>query len=161
MFGNFEYPEEEKLVGFAKDIEQQFLTLIPYHFQYPIGVESNDVWDEEFICEIKKLNEQFLSNLIHNANLYMIYTRKSVNSKWKPRYLGERKSKGMRGRITNHLITKNDGTGAKLDKVKNALRNGEQIGVNLVKVQPEELRLYVEEYIIQQNSHLLDWNDHR
>lgn len=123
MFKRFEYLEEEKLVRFAKGIEQQFFTLTPYHFKYPIGVESNDIWDGKFILEIKKLNAQFLSNLVHNANLYMIYTRRSVTNEWKLKYLGERKSEGMRKRITSHLINKNDGTGAKLNEVKNTLRN--------------------------------------
>ncbi|WP_126991292.1 hypothetical protein [Candidatus Kurthia intestinigallinarum] len=160
VFRNFGYPEEERLIEFAKDVEQQFFTVAPYHFQYPIEVETNIIWDRELISEIKELNKQFLSGLIHNANLYMIYTRTSESSEWKPKYFGQRKSQGIYGRIIEHLVTKNEATGAKLGKVKEALRNGEEIGINLVKIQPEELRLYIEEFIIKQNSNLLDWNIH-
>ena len=112
MFGKFEYIEEEKLIRFVEEIEQQLLSSTPYHFQYPNEVEKDGVWDKDFIYEIEKLNEQFLSSLTHNANLYMIYTRNSVTSEWKPRYLGERKSIGIRGRIRSHLITKNEKTGS-------------------------------------------------
>ncbi|MBM7666097.1 hypothetical protein JOC25_002590 [Solibacillus kalamii] len=160
VYRNFVYPEEERLIEFAKDIEQQFFTVAPYHFKYPDDIKNDIIWDKELISEIKELNKPFLSGLTQNANLYMIYTRVSESSEWKPKYFGQRKSQGIYGRIIAHLVTKNEATGAKLGKVKEALRKGEEIGINLVKITPEELRLYIEGYIIKQNSNLLDWNNH-
>jgi len=47
-----------------------------------------------------------------------------------------------------------------LEAVKAAVSAGEEIGVSLIKVQPESLRLYVEETIISMHKERLPWNTH-
>lgn len=109
--------------------------------------------------QIKQQNNNLLSNLRNRANLYAIYRRTSENGKWEPVYVGERKSEGMRERITQHLIDKDEGTGSKLKEVKETVRRGGRIGVSFLLVKPESLRLCVEEYIID-NTKSLIWNVH-
>jgi hypothetical protein len=42
-----------------------------------------------------------------------------------------------RARLTNHLITKGNGTGAKLELVKQAVKEGFDIGIKLLEVEPQ------------------------
>ena len=82
-------------------------------FLYPdelTGITSNSSW-EKYIEEIKHLNEdRILSKLRNNATNYVVYTLQ--NNSWKLRYTGQTKSLYARARLTNHLISKNDKTGA-------------------------------------------------
>lgn len=153
----------QDLHDFTLKCEEQLLIKNPYEFIYPDGVRNNDD-DENSWCKnipkIKQMNENLLVNLRHNANLYAIFTRDSKDDIWQVVYVGERKSEGMRDRITQHLINKNIGTGSKLDKVKEVVRSGGFIGVSFLKVQPESIRLYVEEHIINNNKDTLTWNKH-
>ena len=77
-------------------------------------------------------------------------------------YVGERKSIGLRDRITQHLIDKDHRTGSMLEAVKTAVSAGQRVGLSFVKVDPESLRLYVEETIIStcKKEGKLPWNTH-
>jgi hypothetical protein len=149
------------LKEFAASCMTKLIVEEPYEFIYPIELHNNEdekVW-KRYIPIIKELNKNLLSKLRNNANLYAIYVRNSKDSNWQPVYVGERKSDGMRERITQHLINKNVGTGSKLAEVMEAVSNGRLIGVSFIKVDPESLRLYVEEYIINNSSiDTLKWN---
>lgn len=149
------------LKDFALSCKTELIVDEPYEFIYPIELQNDTdekVW-EECIPIIKELNIDLLSKLRNNANLYAIYVRRSNNGKWMPMYVGERKSDGMRERITQHLINKNTATGSKLAEVKEVIRSGCSIGVSFIKVEPESLRLYVEENIINNSSaDILIWN---
>ncbi|WP_071395069.1 hypothetical protein [Bacillus tuaregi] len=149
------------LKEFALSCKMELIVEEPYDFVYPIELlnyTDEKVW-EECIPIIKEFNIDILSKLRNNANLYTIYIRRSKNDKWMPMYVGERKSDGMRERITQHLINKNAATGSKLAEVKEVIRSGGSIGVSFIKVEPESLRLYVEENIINNSSaDILIWN---
>lgn len=149
----------QDLHDFTLECEEQLLIKNPCEFIYPDGVRKNDesLWCKH-ISKIKEINKEVLANLRHNANLYAIYTRDSKQDIWQVVYVGERKSEGMRERMTQHLIKKNTATGSKLDEVKEVVRSGGFIGVSFLKVQPESLRLYVEEHIISNNRDTLIWN---
>ncbi|GAB4073750.1 hypothetical protein GCM10028778_12530 [Barrientosiimonas marina] len=140
----------EKLLEESGNIEK---------FVYPDEVRhDNDesTW-QEYIDVMKQKNDDLLSNLGRNANIYAIHKWSAADKKWIPMYVGERKTGGMRERITQHLIDKNVQTGSKLTEVKKMVRSGESIGVSFVKVEPESLRLYVEEQIISNFEGYL-WN---
>ena len=47
-----------------------------------------------------------------------------------------------------------------LEAIKTAVSAGEKIGISLIKVQPESLRLFVEETIIAMHKKDLSWNTH-
>jgi len=47
-----------------------------------------------------------------------------------------------------------------LEKVKTAVSNGDEIGISFIKVEPEPLRLFVEETIIAKHREELPWNTH-
>jgi hypothetical protein len=75
-------------------------------------------------------------------------------------YVGESKSISLRDRITAHVIDKETRTGSTLSFVKDAVSARQQIGISFIKVQPESLRLFVEEKIISKNKEKLPWNTH-
>jgi hypothetical protein len=157
--------KDNDLKEFAESCKRALLLENPYEFNYPTILKNNTeerLW-KECIPKIKEKNKNLLSKLRSNANLYTIYERKSKVDKWLPVYVGERKSVGMRERITQHLINKNLKTGSKLEEVKEIVRTGGKIGVSFIKIEPESLRLYVEEYIINNSSKEnlnLEWNKH-
>ena len=47
-----------------------------------------------------------------------------------------------------------------LEAVKTAVAAGQEIGVSFIKVEPESLRLFVEETIIAKHKTELPWNTH-
>lgn len=66
----------------------------------------------------------------------------------------------LRERITQHLIAKDSRTGSMLEVAKKAVADGYDIGLSFIKVQPESLRLFVEEAIIAKHKNKLPWNTH-
>ena len=90
-------------------------------------------------------------------NLYAIYLKK--NSKWELKYVGETKTKYARERLRNHLMSKNDSTGSKLEKVQKHLYDGFEIGVKVIHLSDEKFRHYFEERLIDALSPL-EWNIH-
>lgn len=146
-----------ELPTFAEECATGLFTKVHYHFKYPPG-STLENWP---VDKIKSLNEDFLGTLRNRANVYAIFIGEAGDiPNWKKMYVGERKSIGLRERITQHLICKNHQTGSALSKVKEAVASGRVIGVSLVKVDPDALRLYVEETIIRKHKAELPWNTH-
>jgi hypothetical protein len=58
------------------------------------------------------------------------------------------------------MITKDHRTGSMLKAVKTAVAAGQEIGVSFIKVEPQSLRLFVEETIIVKHKNELPWNTH-
>jgi len=145
------------LAEFAKSCAQALFAEVPHQFIFPAGCNLQH-WP---VGEIKSSNETFLKTLRHRANVYALSVRPSgENQNWRPVYVGERKSAGLRDRITQHLITKDHRTGSMLEAVKTAVAAGQEIGVSFIKVEPESLRLFVEETIIAKHKNELPWNTH-
>ena len=143
------------LVEFAESCAKALFNEVPHKFIFPAGC-SIQHWP---ICEIKLLNEKFLRTLRHRANLYALSVRPLGEGKnWSPVYVGERKSAWLRDRITQHLIAKDRRTGSMLEAVKTAVAAGQEIGVSFIRVEPESLRLFVEEIIIVKHKNELSWN---
>lgn len=112
------------------------------------------------VKQIKEKNSDFLDSLNNKGNVYAILTQKPESDEWNPIYVGQRKADGFRSRMYQHLIKKNKKTGSKLEKVKKAVSEGQQIAVTYIMVCPESLRHFVEETIVAGDKGRLTWNDH-
>lgn len=146
------------LAEFAETCANALLAGEKYPFIFPTECTLQH-WP---VPEIKAANEQFLKSLIHRANVYALFVRPSGRGEnWRAVYVGERKSAGLRGRITEHMIDKDDRTGSMLEAVKTAVGANQEIGIAVIKVLPESLRLFVEETIIAKYRDELPWNTHR
>jgi hypothetical protein len=146
----------DKLSEFAKECEASLLSGVQYEFVFPEGCSLQE-WP---VAEIKAANKEFLSSLKGSANVYALFVRRNDSEEWIPVYVGQRKSANLRERLTQHLINKNVQTGSMLEAVKTAVAAGEKIGVSFIKVNPESLRLFVEETIISSRKSELPWNTH-
>lgn len=145
------------LEQFAAKCCKALLVRNPIEFKYPQGT-SLTAWSVE---EIRSLNKPVLDGLNGNGNVYAIYTSNvGEQDQWTPVYVGQRKSTSLRGRLAQHLITKSEQTGSMLEAVKTSVSDGHRIGISYIKVEPESLRLYVEETIISQQKDMLPWNTH-
>jgi len=143
------------LKEFADKCEKALLSAEPQPFVYPLNATSA-AWP---VDQIREDNEPLLRQLRNAGNVYALFTRdSSPGASWQVRYVGERKSDGLRGRMTEHLIKKDARTGSKLANVQAAVSQGQSIGISFIKVEPESLRLYVEETIIARNKPRLPWN---
>lgn len=152
--------DKKHLEQLVTSCQAELLVSEPILFHYPDTLVGKDVDWDNYTNRIKLLNADLLRRLKHNANIYAIHV-KEKNSSWQVVYIGQRKSKNIRERMIQHLVKKNKSTGSKLLEVKDIILNGGQIGVSFTKVEPESLRLYVEETMIQQNSQALIWNKHK
>ena len=144
------------LADFAKECALSLFAAVEHEFKFPAGC-SLQYWP---IPEIKAANEPFLKSLRGRANVYAFFVRRTGSEDWLPVYVGERKSAALRDRLTQHLISKSHQTGSMLEAVKTAVAGGDSIGLSLIKVQPESLRLFVEESIIAAHKDTLPWNTH-
>ena len=79
--------------------------------------------------------------------------------RYRLRYIGQSKSRYARQRLRNHLFIKSDRTGAMLDKIKVHVGSGGFVGVSWASIEPEALRHYVEERLIERHPES-DWNTH-
>lgn len=145
------------LSEFAEECARVLFSDPLHQFRYPENC-SLQHWP---IVEIKAANHVLLKSLRHRANVYAIWVRDPARKEpWRPVYVGERKSDGLRDRITQHLIAKDHRTGSMLEAIKTAVSSGKEIALSFLKVQPESLRLYIEETIISRNKENLPWNTH-
>lgn len=146
-----------ELANFADVCAAELLSDVQYKFQFPKDSSPRN-WQVE---KIKYSNEYFLNTLRHRANIYAIFIRVGgSDEKWDPVYVGQRKSDELRERVTQHLIKKSHQTGSMLMNVMAAVEGGKEVGLSFIKIQPESLRLFVEETIIAKYKDSLKWNTH-
>jgi predicted small secreted protein len=124
-------------------------------FDYP--KESIEPWNT---TEIKKQNEDLLKTLRNQVSVYAIFTTSIKNENFTVKYIGQTKSSDARGRLSNHLIKKDKKTGAKLHLVQKHIKEGGKVKVSYILIEPESLRHYIEERLIQKYSINLNWNTH-
>lgn len=118
----------------------------------------NKEWD---VLEIKNTNKKLFDAIGKlKPNIYAIFAAENKNSGFQLKYIGQTNSQGARTRLINHLIAKNHKTGAKLEKVKNVVNSGGRIKISFIKIDPEALRHYIEEKLIDKHYNELDWNTH-
>ena len=145
----------EGLDEFADECASELLVDSPTQFHYPENCNFTN-WP---IDEIKELNDETLKSLRGAGNVYALYSRRPDES-WSVVYVGQRKSAGLRERITQHMVNKDVRTGSMLEAVKTAISDGREMAISFIQVEPESLRLYVEETIISKNKAKLKWNKH-
>jgi hypothetical protein len=108
-----------------------------------------------------KNNQLPLSLKKSPINVYALWMRANSDEDWTLMYIGQRSRKYGWSRVAQHLFTTPSGTQSKLQQVRAAIEAGAQIGVTGILIEPDSLRLSVEEELIQRNSssgkHLL-WN---
>ncbi len=97
----------------------------------------------------------------NSINIYALWTRKKSTSEWTLKYIGQRTTTACWRRVSEHLFHVYHGTESKLERVREALRNGHEIGVTAILVEPDSLRLTVEDELIRLSSRdagSLPWN---
>lgn len=142
---------------FSDKCATALLEKVQHQFKYPVSCTLQH-WP---VDDIKRENKTLLRSLRNSGNVYALFVRAPTEgAQWEAVYVGERKSIGLRTRITQHLINKHEKTGSMLEAVKTAVASGSNIGISFINVQPESLRLYVEETIIANHKDSLPWNTH-
>lgn len=68
-------------------------------------------------------------------------------------------SSGILERLRQHLVSKHELTGSKLENVNKALSDGYDIGVKLFSIRPDSMRLFYEEKLISEFD--LEWNQQK
>ncbi|MEB5964492.1 hypothetical protein [Comamonas testosteroni] len=110
---------------------------------------------------VLKNNQLPLSLKKSPINVYALWMRANSDEAWTLMYIGQRSRKYGWSRVAQHLFATPSGTQSKLQQVRAAIEAGAQIGVTGILIEPDSLRLSVEEELIQRNSssdkHLL-WN---
>jgi len=101
-------------------------------------------------------NRLILDSIAGQSVVYAIWVRTPSTGQPVLRYIGHVEGVGARTRMINHFVRKDPRTGAKLDNVRAALAAGYEVGVSFVAIDPPEVRLYVEEMLIQK----LDGDDY-
>ena len=148
-----EFKHKDKLDSFLSEINQ-CLTEDKNQRSVVYSDEHVDPWNGD---KLAGENEMLLSNASGEANVYMLFTAIKGSSDYRLRYIGKTKRKLARQRIRNHLFKKNDGTGAKLEKVKSHVKSGGSVKISWVPIEPEALRNWAEEELISLHPGA-DWN---
>ncbi len=113
------------------------------------------------LSEIKNTNKELFDTIgKEKPNIYVIFAANNKDSDFCLKYIGQTNSKGARTRLTNHLIKKHERTGAKLKEVDRVVKNGGRIKISFISIEPESLRHYIEEELINKYEKELEWNRH-
>jgi hypothetical protein len=120
--------------------------------EYP--KESLSPWNAK---QLDKANQKILDAVSGVANVYVIFTAPKNSCTFSLRYIGKTTRKLARQRVRNHLIKKNENTGAKLKNIVEHVQSGGLVKISWLKIEPESLRNYVEEELINRHKEA-DWN---
>lgn len=105
--------------------------------------------------------KKILSELKFTPNIYAFYIKDKKSKDWHLKYIGQRNSKEFNNRMREHFSKHHEKTGSKLKKINTAIKEGKDIGVKFLGVQPEGLRKYYEEELINHFCEELEWNDQK
>lgn len=147
------FENKDKLDNFLATINQ-YLTDVNNQINVVYSHKYVDSWDGD---KLAAENETLLSDVSRKANVYMLFTAIKGSSDYKLRYIGKTTRKLARQRLRNHLFKKNDGTRAKLEKVKSHVKSGGSVKISWVSIEPESLRNWAEEELISSHTGA-DWN---
>ena len=96
-------------------------------------------------------------------NLYALWARSAPDEAWKLKYIGEQNVYAGQARLRQHLFWKPTSTQTKQEYVRSILAAGGQIGITAILVEPDTMRLAIEEELIIRNiktETCLPWNLH-
>jgi hypothetical protein len=99
-----------------------------------------------------------LSKLKFTPNIYAIYVKEKKSKAWCIKYIGQRKATEFQNRMREHFSKHHEKTGSQLKHINGAIKDGKDIGVKFLGVQPDGLRKYYEEELINHFSKDLEWN---
>ena len=147
------YPCPEGLDKYVKACKET-ICCMKTRFKYPRM--DAQCWNEEHLS--KMFNSKF-ECIKDYGNVYAILLRCHEGCRWKVVYIGTRKKSEIGKRVKEHLVKKSDSTSSKLECVKSSVWKGIDIAISYILVEPENLRLFVEQELIEQ----LDppWNKRR
>lgn len=106
---------------------------------------------------LREANQALLAAAAGEANVYAIFTAEPGSTAHTLRYIGKSTRALARQRLTNHLFQKHEKTGAKLDKITALVQAGGTVKVAWLRIEPESLRNYIEEELIQRHPEA-HWN---
>ena len=148
-----EFEHQDALDRFRDRVETELLQSAPRRdVTYP--AEALETWD---VDRISAANAALLDGFAGAANLYALFVAPRNSTAFEIRYIGKTTRTLARQRLRNHLITKNECTGAKLTHIQDHVRRGGSVQVAWVRVDPESLRNYLEEELIAKHQATL-WN---
>lgn len=137
----------------AQQAEQALLETSPVQI---LNV-GKDARESDYALLSKVLN-------VTGGNVYAIWGKRKPTDNWFPLYIGQRKQKDLKTRLTQHLFKVHPKTESKLKRVEEYVKSGGQIGVTVILIIPDELRTSVEQRLIKNNINKqpgwLLWNTH-
>ena len=138
-------------------VKNRLLCDPPIEILFPAGVTSQ-TWPAE---EIESKNTPTFDSLDENANLYAIFSG-SGNANWTPKYVGTRACGHLLERLKQHLVV-STGQKSKLREIKSEVFKGRKIAISYVRIEPDNLREYMEKRIISEERGRLPgrlgWNE--
>lgn len=96
-------------------------------------------------------------------NLYALWSRARPDQRWTLMYIGEQNVYAGQTRIRQHLFLKQTSTQTKQGDIRKVLHAGGQIGITAILIEPDTMRLAIEEELIIRNiktKTCLPWNLH-
>lgn len=112
-------------------------------------------YNPSFTCS----NKAEIINYVRNIPIvYCIWVLDASGPK--PMYVGHSSSKYAKQRLTNHFIKKDPRTGSQLESIRQAVINGNKIGISYIDIRPDYMRKPVEDWIISKYREQLVWNNH-
>jgi hypothetical protein len=150
------FAQQQAFDLFRDEVEKALLVDADRHdVVYPV-----DAVQEWSVPKIAAANEELLAAASGSINLYALFTAAKKSKTFSLRYIGKTTRRLARQRLWNHLIKKDELTGATLDKVKVHVKSGGSIKIAWVRVDRESLRNALEEELIhrQQQQRNADWN---
>ncbi|HCN46790.1 MAG TPA: hypothetical protein DIT18_14965 [Pseudomonas sp.] len=147
------YEHIESLTAYLDTIDH---ALLHEHQRKLVSYPKQSVlpWDHDALI---KENAMLLNELGGSANIYAIYTSQTQDSDFTLRYIGKTTRSLARQRIKNHLFNKHEKTGSKLQQIISHVSAGGYVKVSWVRIEPESLRNYLEEELINRHR-CADWN---
>ena len=147
------YEQIETLEKFLSNVETALLleenrSLVSYPH------DSVSPWNTD---QLDAANQKILDSASGIANVYAIFTAPKNSSSFSLRYIGKTTRNLARQRIRNHLIKKHEKTGAKLKDIEEHVLSGGAVKISWLKIEPESLRNYIEEELINRHQEA-DWN---
>lgn len=108
--------------------------------------------------QLSGLNNERLNQVKDKSGVYAIWTKDETASTF--HYIGHTAGPTARTRLKNHFFQKDPRTGSQLDRIKQAVKNGHEVGFTFVALDPPLIRSYVESELIMRYSGRCDWNIH-
>jgi len=132
-------------------------------FIYPEELRAAGSTDAQWAAKstlIRESNADFLLGMgAADVNCYTIHTRKK-SEEWRLRYIGQTDCTRAKSSVMRLLTPHSGRSNHVFKKCQAAVRSGCEIGLRMIKVEPETLRSFIKEKMIGEllSDKVLDWN---